>query len=206
MRKEPAVLTCTVRWPEGMLALPSESQFSRPSDPRDVLSEDSAESPEALWDLPGWGWSCAFGWAAAQYCVGELTSWSPACSFFWSLLCGQNTLSWRSCPGGPEVRTLCFHCRGHRFDPWWENRSHKLGCKVKTNNQTKTHSLWLDRELKESPSKSRPLLPHGNIVRASSFLVSKFYRQKRNRWNKFNMFYWKHCVQDTIISTLFIYK
>ena len=22
---------------------------------------------------------------------------------------------------GPVVRTLCFHCRGHRFDPWSGN-------------------------------------------------------------------------------------
>ena len=21
-------------------------------------------------------------------------------------------------PGGPVVKTPCFHCRGHRFDPW----------------------------------------------------------------------------------------
>ena len=21
-------------------------------------------------------------------------------------------------PGGPVVKTLCFRCRGHRFDPW----------------------------------------------------------------------------------------
>lgn len=24
----------------------------------------------------------------------------------------------RDVPGGPEVRTLCFYCRGHRFGPW----------------------------------------------------------------------------------------
>ena len=22
-------------------------------------------------------------------------------------------------PGGSVVKTLCFHCRGHGFDPWW---------------------------------------------------------------------------------------
>ena len=22
-------------------------------------------------------------------------------------------------PGGPVVKTLYFHCRGHGFDPWW---------------------------------------------------------------------------------------
>ena len=28
-------------------------------------------------------------------------------------------------PGGPVVRSLWFHCRGHRFDPWSGNlRSH----------------------------------------------------------------------------------
>jgi len=21
-------------------------------------------------------------------------------------------------PGGPVVKTPCFYCRGHRFDPW----------------------------------------------------------------------------------------
>ena len=24
-------------------------------------------------------------------------------------------------PGGPVVKTLCFHCRGHKFDPWSRN-------------------------------------------------------------------------------------
>ena len=24
-------------------------------------------------------------------------------------------------PGSPVVKTPCFHCRGHRFDPWLEN-------------------------------------------------------------------------------------
>ena len=27
----------------------------------------------------------------------------------------------RELPGGPVVRTLCFHCRGHGFDPWSRN-------------------------------------------------------------------------------------
>ena len=27
----------------------------------------------------------------------------------------------REFPGGPVVRTLCFQCRGHRFDPWLGN-------------------------------------------------------------------------------------
>lgn len=90
---------------------------------------------------------CAFRWAAAQYCVGEIMSRSPACSSS-----GPSSAVRTLSPGGPEVRTLCFHCRGRRFDPWWENRSHKLGCKVKTNKQTKTHSLWLDSLKKVHPS------------------------------------------------------
>ena len=24
----------------------------------------------------------------------------------------------RDFPGGPVVKTPCFHCKGHRFDPW----------------------------------------------------------------------------------------
>ena len=49
-----------------------------------------------------------------------------------SLLYVQNTKPWfctyefklqatRDFSGGPVVRTLCFHCRGHRFDPWSQN-------------------------------------------------------------------------------------
>ena len=22
-------------------------------------------------------------------------------------------------PGSPVVKTLCFQCKGHGFDPWW---------------------------------------------------------------------------------------
>ena len=32
--------------------------------------------------------------------------------------------NWRFCedfPDGPVVKTLSFHCRGHRFDPWFGN-------------------------------------------------------------------------------------
>ena len=25
-------------------------------------------------------------------------------------------------PGGPVIRTACFHCRGNRFDPWLGNQ------------------------------------------------------------------------------------
>ena len=28
----------------------------------------------------------------------------------------------RKFPGGPVVKTPCFHCRGHRFNPWWGNQ------------------------------------------------------------------------------------
>ena len=24
----------------------------------------------------------------------------------------------RDLPGGPVVKTACFHCKGHRFNPW----------------------------------------------------------------------------------------
>ena len=29
--------------------------------------------------------------------------------------------SYKDFPGGPVARTPCFHCRGHRFDPWLGN-------------------------------------------------------------------------------------
>ena len=25
----------------------------------------------------------------------------------------------RDFPGSPAVKTLCFHCKGSGFDPWW---------------------------------------------------------------------------------------
>ena len=28
-------------------------------------------------------------------------------------------------PGGPVVKTPCFYCRGHRFDPWWDGSDQK---------------------------------------------------------------------------------
>ena len=30
-------------------------------------------------------------------------------------------LSWGDFPGSPVVKTPCFHCRGHGFDPWSGN-------------------------------------------------------------------------------------
>ena len=38
------------------------------------------------------------------------------------------TVSW-NLPGGPVVKTLCFHCREHKFDPWSGEMLH--GQKVK---------------------------------------------------------------------------
>ena len=32
----------------------------------------------------------------------------------------QQDFAW-DFPGGPGVKTLCFHCRGHRFNPWLGN-------------------------------------------------------------------------------------
>ena len=34
---------------------------------------------------------------------------------------GVRETGFREFPGSPVVRTLCFHCRGHRFDPWSGN-------------------------------------------------------------------------------------
>ena len=35
----------------------------------------------------------------------------------------------RDFPGGPVVKTLCFHCREYRFDPWpgnWDPTCHMV--------------------------------------------------------------------------------
>lgn len=46
-------------------------------------------------------------------------------------------------PGGPVVQTLCFHFRGHRFDPWSKTRIlqilHAMGHRQKTNKTKRLH-------------------------------------------------------------------
>ena len=46
----------------------------------------------------------------------------------WESVCMQGTyledikrVEYRDFPGGPMVRTPCFHCRGQGFHPWWGN-------------------------------------------------------------------------------------
>ena len=38
-----------------------------------------------------------------------------------TLKLSSNRDSWRDFPGGPVVKTLRFHCRGYRSDPWSGN-------------------------------------------------------------------------------------
>ena len=33
----------------------------------------------------------------------------------------KTTMRYQDFPGGPVVRTLCFHCQGPRFNPWSGN-------------------------------------------------------------------------------------
>ena len=33
----------------------------------------------------------------------------------------ERIINYGDFPGGPVVKTLCFHCRGRRFDPWSGN-------------------------------------------------------------------------------------
>ena len=45
-------------------------------------------------------------------------------------------------PGGPLVRTLCFHCQGPRFNPWLGNkdpRSHSVQPKKKKERERGLH-------------------------------------------------------------------
>ena len=36
--------------------------------------------------------------------------------------CSLHKVTWfRDSPGSPVVKTLCLHCKGHRFDPWLGN-------------------------------------------------------------------------------------
>ena len=46
----------------------------------------------------------------------------PSHSFYrWAPRTRPCQRPWGDFPGGPAVRTLSFHCRGHRFDPWSGN-------------------------------------------------------------------------------------
>ena len=36
-------------------------------------------------------------------------------------------------PGDPVVKTLCFHCRGQRFDPWFGELGSSMLCSMTTN-------------------------------------------------------------------------
>ena len=40
----------------------------------------------------------------------------------------------RDLPGGPVVKTVCFHCKGHRINPWSGNKVlHATGHSQKLN-------------------------------------------------------------------------
>ena len=41
----------------------------------------------------------------------------------------SSTINFGVFPGGPVVKTLCFHCRGHRFSLVGELRSH-MSCEM----------------------------------------------------------------------------
>ena len=56
--------------------------------------------------------------------AGQNLAWYPSVRA--QLLLAQEKTIWsarlkikiRDFPGGPMVKILCFHCRGHRFNPW----------------------------------------------------------------------------------------
>ena len=72
-------------------------------------------------------------------------------------------------PGGPVVRTWCFHCWGHRFDSWSQN-SESAGCGPTKNRGN--HSLLSTCRNPQgwavNPVCSGPL-PH---VEASGFIIA----------------------------------
>lgn len=184
MRKEPVVLTCTVRWPEGMSALPSEPQFSRPSDSAEMCSgrrRTLLSAAEAL-RLSRWGWSLSLRAGCCPVLCGR--DYEPKPSVLLLLVTPLRSEHPLLAVQKSGLRASIAETTGSISSG--ETKIPQAGPQGQ-NKQTKTHSLWLDRALKESPSNSRPLLSHRNIVDASNFLVSKFYRQKRNRWNKFNV-------------------
>ena len=49
-------------------------------------------------------------------------------------------------PGGLVVKTPCFHCRGHGFDPWGTKILHAARCGHKNKNKNKTKNLAVNCE------------------------------------------------------------
>ena len=45
-------------------------------------------------------------------------------------------------PGSPVVKTPCFYCQGHGFDPWLEWRSHMRCSMAKKNKNQNTKTKW----------------------------------------------------------------
>ena len=50
----------------------------------------------------------------------------------------SNSDNLQGLPGGPVVRTLCFHCKGHKFHPWSGNQGTKIPQAVQPKTQTYT--------------------------------------------------------------------
>ena len=50
----------------------------------------------------------------------------------------------REFPGGPVVKTLHFHCKGHRFDPWLGNKNPKC-------HQVRPKNMYVYSTLKKIP-------------------------------------------------------
>ena len=46
----------------------------------------------------------------------------------------------RDFPGGPVVKSLCFQCRGHRFDLWLGNKDPTCHAARPKNKQTKKNT------------------------------------------------------------------
>ena len=53
-------------------------------------------------------------------------------------------------PGGPVVRTWCFHCWGHRFDSWSQNPE-SASCGPKTKTKKKQREPLLTLNMQKSP-------------------------------------------------------
>ena len=55
------------------------------------------------------------------------------------------------------VKTWCFHCRGHRFNPWamvGELRFHVLHDEAKTHTHTKTQQQLKKKKKKKCPPRT----------------------------------------------------
>ena len=62
--------------------------------------------------------ACCSPWGRKESDTTEQLNKNSMYKVLWKI--SERGVEW-DFPGGPVVKTLHFHCRGHKLNPWWEN-------------------------------------------------------------------------------------